>query len=768
LAEAIDSLTFSIIMVKIRKKKEGVWMMKMLRWINTGYLLGFVLILAAAAYFFAANWPSLGRYEKIALSVLLMVGLYGLSWLIHRSGRREFLAKTLFVGGLIAFGLTIALLGQIYNSHADSYSLFVVWFIPAFVYSLATRYHPFYMIAYVLGHIALLLYGQIWIGMGGFTDEQVSLVTGIAVVLVNVALFYLTWNRRVRSLALEYASFWMTHLVLLYLSISYIFEHSYWIFNVVAVAAIVGSFFGLKRERNLLASAGVFAALFLIVKYIELAAHFHSLGFYYLGLAFLVALLYGNIRLVKGLLKEEKPDGASKEVPEASHKEAPKGVSKAPEKDSGPAIVRILTAVALVVGVFIGTVTVVQITDLLFKNGAPTETIVFGIGLAATFLVLVLSSFNPLVRSTLMYCGLIWMLFGSVWADSTLMTAIALILTALSWWLRSSQWHRYPLYVLLNLAAMALLWQLKDPAYYDNFDVVLTLAIANIVLYMVLPRFTRAAGKASAGSADVSGIVAFLLWFFVLTFFEAGSWVLYAVINLAFFAVVTGLAFHYQRVGRRFLFAVSLAFWFGFLFYKYYDFLWKLIHKSITLALLGLLLLIATYLVERRTNATWERTASFLDRNKLGLALVIVLQLGFVGYQISASETILANGKVIKLELLPVDPRSLLQGDYMQLNYKIAHPPGETEPDLWWGGVKVAIAPDSQGVYQWQRELEGDEPLREGEIMIRGKRSYMGIEYGIERFYIPEGTGAEVAQKAKHAEVRVGGNGNALLVRLME
>jgi uncharacterized membrane-anchored protein/uncharacterized membrane protein len=741
-------------------------MMKMLRWVNTGYLLGLVLILASAAYFFAANWPGLTRPEKIGLSVLLMVGLYGFSWLIHRSGRRESLARTLFVGGLIAFGLTTALLGQIYNSHADSYSLFVVWFIPAFIYSLVTRYHPFYMIAYVLGHIALLLYGQIWIGIGGFTDEQVSLVTGIALVLVNVALFYFTRTRLIRSLALEYASFWMTHVVLLYLSISFIFEHSYWIFNALAVAALAGSFLGLKRERHLLASAGVFAALFLIVKYAELAGHYNSLGFYYLGLAFLVALLYGNIRMVNGLLKGERPAAVSKEAPEVTSNEEPKESSKVTDKESGPAIVRILTAVALVVGVFIGTVTVVQIANLLFENGAHTETIVFGVGLAATFLVLVLSSFNPLVRSTLLYCGLILMLFGSVWADSRLMTVIAFILTAVSWWPRRRQWHRYPLYTLLNLAVMALLWQLRNPAYYDNFDVVLTLAIANIVVYMALPRFSRAGDK--AGNADVSGIVAFLFWFFVLTFFEAGSWELYAVINLAFFAVVTGLAFHYQRIGRRFLFAVSLAFWFGFLFYKYYDFLWKLIHKSITLALLGLLLLIATYIVERRMNIPWERAKTFLDRNKLGLALMIVLQLGFVGYQIAASETILAKGQVIKLELLPVDPRSLLQGDYMQLDYKIAHPPGVTEPDAWRGGVKVAIAPDAQGVYQWQRELGEDEPLRDGEVMIRGKRGYMGIEYGIERFYIPEGTGMEVASTAKHAEVRVGVNGNALLVRLME
>jgi uncharacterized membrane-anchored protein len=49
-----------------------------------------------------------------------------------------------------------------------------------------------------------------------------------------------------------------------------------------------------------------------------------------------------------------------------------------------------------------------------------------------------------------------------------------------------------------------------------------------------------------------------------------------------------------------------------------------------------------------------------------------------------------------------------------------------------------------------------------------GKQGYDGIDYGIENYFIPEGTGPELARKAKVAVVRVGSNGNAMLVALAE
>ncbi|HMT00386.1 MAG TPA: GDYXXLXY domain-containing protein, partial [Saprospiraceae bacterium] len=50
----------------------------------------------------------------------------------------------------------------------------------------------------------------------------------------------------------------------------------------------------------------------------------------------------------------------------------------------------------------------------------------------------------------------------------------------------------------------------------------------------------------------------------------------------------------------------------------------------------------------------------------------LILLLVYFNGSIISKEDLLKNGKLILLELAPVDPRSLMQGDYMSLRYKIS------------------------------------------------------------------------------------------------
>jgi uncharacterized membrane-anchored protein len=59
-----------------------------------------------------------------------------------------------------------------------------------------------------------------------------------------------------------------------------------------------------------------------------------------------------------------------------------------------------------------------------------------------------------------------------------------------------------------------------------------------------------------------------------------------------------------------------------------------------------------------------------LLRVLIGAALALVL--GVVNYSILAKEQIRRNGQRIFLQLAPVDPRSLMQGDYMALRFELA------------------------------------------------------------------------------------------------
>ena len=53
------------------------------------------------------------------------------------------------------------------------------------------------------------------------------------------------------------------------------------------------------------------------------------------------------------------------------------------------------------------------------------------------------------------------------------------------------------------------------------------------------------------------------------------------------------------------------------------------------------------------------------------VGVFVIALLGAVNYKVQQFEDVLATGKPVVLKIAPVDPRSLMQGDYMVLNYAI-------------------------------------------------------------------------------------------------
>ena len=51
----------------------------------------------------------------------------------------------------------------------------------------------------------------------------------------------------------------------------------------------------------------------------------------------------------------------------------------------------------------------------------------------------------------------------------------------------------------------------------------------------------------------------------------------------------------------------------------------------------------------------------------------LILLLGYFNWSVYQKEQTLKEGQLVLLQLAPVDPRSLMQGDYMRLNYKEAN-----------------------------------------------------------------------------------------------
>jgi len=151
------------------------------------------------------------------------------------------------------------------------------------------------------------------------------------------------------------------------------------------------------------------------------------------------------------------------------------------------------------------------------------------------------------------------------------------------------------------------------------------------------------------------------------------------------------------------------------------------------------------------------------------IAWVLTLALAAAG--IAGKERLLARGDTVFLRLAPVDPRSLMQGDYMALNFDIGNQIRATraqDAQVPRDGVAV-IRRDEQGVASFVR-VHGAEPLSPGEQLLRYQtaRSRWGgmqVQVSTDAYFFQEGQGKRFAQ-AEYGEFRVGADGQALLVGL--
>src|SRR5690606_40874825 len=98
------------------------------------------------------------------------------------------------------------------------------------------------------------------------------------------------------------------------------------------------------------------------------------------------------------------------------------------------------------------------------------------------------------------------------------------------------------------------------------------------------------------------------------------------------------------------------------------------------------------------------------------ISLNLVFLLVYFNYSISGKEALLENGQLVLLELAPADPRSLMQGDYMALRYKISA--GINSDRLPRRGYCVVVL-DSNQRAERIRFQEGKKPLKENEYLIK-------------------------------------------------
>ena len=152
--------------------------------------------------------------------------------------------------------------------------------------------------------------------------------------------------------------------------------------------------------------------------------------------------------------------------------------------------------------------------------------------------------------------------------------------------------------------------------------------------------------------------------------------------------------------------------------------------------------------------------------------LILALQSAWVFYTVATREAALSSGKVIVLETERVDPRDLLRGDYLILNYKISNVPTNLfSPPVGRDlpiGTKVFVALEPRGDFHAVTRASTNElQPAVNEVMLKGRSSRawwnrtnsIHVEYGLEHYFVREGTGNPVGKLT--AQVVVPASGRA-------
>jgi len=201
----------------------------------------------------------------------------------------------------------------------------------------------------------------------------------------------------------------------------------------------------------------------------------------------------------------------------------------------------------------------------------------------------------------------------------------------------------------------------------------------------------------------------------------------------------------------------------------YYQLDWPLATKAAVLVGAGAVLGAlgwwagAAYRASQAAPAAPENQGGATARWGIAASVVAVLAVANVG--IWQKEDLIAHGQPVYVELAPVDPRSLMQGDFMRLNFRM---PGEVQSRL--DGLSSSQRPrmvarrDERGVASLVR-LDDGTPLAAEEFRFELTPKDGRWILVSDAWFFREGE-AQRWQPAKYGEFRVDTNGKALLVGL--
>ncbi|WAM49343.1 GDYXXLXY domain-containing protein [Vreelandella venusta] len=166
-----------------------------------------------------------------------------------------------------------------------------------------------------------------------------------------------------------------------------------------------------------------------------------------------------------------------------------------------------------------------------------------------------------------------------------------------------------------------------------------------------------------------------------------------------------------------------------------------------------------------------------VKRNRWIVIATTAVVLAVVNWAIWQKEHHLAEGEIVYLELAPVDPRSLMQGDYMVLSFALSNrirmqraidrheeADGNVMPTAANGRVIVRL--DEASIAHFQR-LDDGTPLGDDERRLRYRLRNGSVRFATDAFFFQEGH-AERFEPARYGQFRANEQGELLLEALYD
>jgi uncharacterized membrane-anchored protein len=172
-------------------------------------------------------------------------------------------------------------------------------------------------------------------------------------------------------------------------------------------------------------------------------------------------------------------------------------------------------------------------------------------------------------------------------------------------------------------------------------------------------------------------------------------------------------------------------------------------------------------------------------RSWIAIAAVAGIQTLALAYMLVNRISLLASGREIVAEVIPVDPRDIFRGEYVVLNYAFTRAPDIPVPegtnigDTLYVTLKPGAEPSKWEIVSTDASYPKD--TAPDNVVLKGHATYVSaktdtsparatIRYGIESYFVPEGKGKEledlVRDKKIATVIAVGRNGDAAIKAL--